>query len=150
MYQNHLIRKYFDTQEVVCPHVFGLFSNKAWQFFDPRLLDVMYYIRYWINKPVYVNNWHIGGSLTQRGLRCNVCVLVREKTDLQKVYMTPHYQGTGWDFSVQGMSAEEVRQWIVDHQDALPHPVRLESGVSWVHLDVRTDGSQGKVTFFNA
>jgi hypothetical protein len=35
------------------------------------------------------------------------------------------------------MTAEEVRQWIIEHAEELPYPVRLERGVSWVHMDTR-------------
>jgi hypothetical protein len=42
---NHRISKYFDIQELVCPHVYDKFGLYAWQFFDPRLLDVVLVIR---------------------------------------------------------------------------------------------------------
>lgn len=144
------VKKYFDLEELVCPHVY---NNKglramAWDFFDPRLLETLYVIREKLEKAIYVNNWAIGGGLSQRGLRCNVCILVAEKTALEKVYMSAHIQGNGIDFDVKGMSAEEVRTWIVENQEILPHPIRLESGVSWIHMDMRNDGKRGKVVMF--
>jgi hypothetical protein len=57
-------------------------------------------------------------------------------------------QGTGIDFDVKGMCAEEVRQWIERNQILLPYAVRLEDAVSWVHLDLRNDGTKGKVIRF--
>jgi hypothetical protein len=89
----------------------------------------------------------MGGNFSQRGLRSNLSPIVKEKTSLEKLYMSAHCQGMGVDFDVKGMSAEEVRKWIVDNKIFLPHPIRLESDVNWVHLDVRTDGMQA-VTFF--
>lgn len=144
------IKLYFDLQELVCKHVYEKFGESAWTFFDERLLDTLYVIRTKLNKPIYVNNWQIGGNLSQRGLRCNCCVLVKEKTALEKVYMSTHMQGNGIDFDVKGMTAQKVREWIVKNQILLPYPVRLEADVNWVHLDLRTDGKQGKVTFFHA
>lgn len=144
------IKQYFDIEELVCKHVHERFGEYAWCFFDERLLETLLVIREKIGKPIYVNNWQVGGNLTQRGLRCNCCVLVAEKTALEKVYMSAHLQGNGIDFDVQGMSAAEVRGWIIKNQILLPYPVRLEDGVTWVHLDVRTDGSKGKVVFFKA
>lgn len=141
------IKKYFDIRELVCPHVYDKFREYAWNFFDPRLLDVMLVIREKLGKPIYVNNWDMGGSFSQRGLRSNISPLVKEKTALEKLYMSPHLQGMGLDFDVKGMTAEEVRKWIVNNKILLPHAVRLESDVNWVHLDVRTDGMQA-VTFF--
>ena len=142
------IKQYFDIEELVCPHVYKRFGGGAWQFFDERLLETMLVIREKLGKPIYVNNWQIGGNLSQRGLRCNVCILVKEKTDLEKVYMSAHLQGTGIDFDVKGMSAEEVRRWIEKNQILLPYAVRLEDAVNWVHLDLRNDGTKGKVTRF--
>ena len=145
----HRIKTYFDIQELVCKHVYDKFGESAWLFFDERLLDTLYVIRTKIDKPIYVNNWAIGGSLSQRGIRCNCCSLVKEKTSLEKVYMSTHMQGTGVDFDVKGMTAQEVRNWIVRNQILLPYPIRLESGVNWVHLDLRSEGKQ-KITYFKA
>lgn len=142
------IKQYFDIEELVCPHVYKRFGESAWQFFDQRLLETLLTIRKKIGKPIYVNNWQIGGNLSQRGIRCNVCVLVKEKTALEKVYMSAHLQGLGIDFDVKGMSAEEVRRWIEKNQILLPYAVRLEDAVSWVHLDLRNDGTKGKVIRF--
>lgn len=143
----HGIQKYFDIQELVCPHVYDKFREYAWQFFDPRLLDVLLVIREKLNKPIYVNNWDMGGSFSQRGFRCNICPFVKEKTALEKLYVTAHGQGMGVDFDVKGMSAAEVRKWINDNQILLPHPIRLEEDVNWVHLDVRSDGFRA-ITWF--
>lgn len=146
--KNERIKQYFDIQELVCKHVYTKFGQVAWSFFDERILETLLVIREKLGKPIYVNNWQVGGNLTQRGLRCNVCVLVAEKTALEKVYMSTHIQGNGIDFDVQGMSAAEVRGWIIKNQILLPYPVRLEDNVSWVHLDMRTDGEKGKVVLF--
>ena len=48
---------------------------------------------------------------------------------------------------VIGMTAEEVRQWIIDHADELPYPARLERDVSWIHMDTRCN-SYEKVELF--
>ena len=141
------IKNYFQIQELVCPHMYDKFREYAWNFFDPRLLDTLLVIREAINKPIYVNNWDMGGEFSQRGFRCNRCSLVKEKTALEKLYVTEHGQGMGVDFDVKGMTAEEVRKWIVSNKILLPHPIRLESDVNWVHLGVRTDGMQA-ITFF--
>ena len=150
MNYKELIKKYFDIEELVCPHVYNKSSLRAlaWDFFDPRLLETLYIIRERLGKPIYVNNWSMGGTLSQRGLRCNVCVLVREKTNLEKPYVSTHLQGTGIDFDVKEMSARQVRDWIIENQDILPYPIRLEDKVTCVHLHVRNDGKMGKVVMF--
>jgi len=143
------IQDYFQIEELVCPHVHDKFGEYAWRFFDPRLLDTMLVIREKINKPIYVNDWDMGGNFTQRGFRCNICPLVKEKSALEKLYVTAHSQGMGLDFDVKGMSAEEVRKWIKDNQILLPHPIRIETDVDWVHLDTRSDGFR-QITYFKA
>ena len=79
--------------------------------------------------------------------------------------MSAHNQGEAVDFSVKGMTANEVRLWIVENQILLPYPVRLEVGfdpkgkneaqirqaigkdtMNWVHLDLRGEGQ--KITYF--
>lgn len=143
------IQDYFHAKEVVCPDVYDKFGLYSWQFFDPRLLDVMLVIREKTGLPIVVNNWGKGGNLTQRGLRCHLCPMMKEKTRLEKLYMTAHSFGMAWDFNVVGQTVEETYRWIVNNQILLPHPIRLEEpdGVNRVHLDTRSDGFR-KITWF--
>ena len=147
MTMKHPVQQYFEIAELICPHVSARFGDNAWQFFDERLLDTLYAIRRNLDLPIYVNNWAIGGQFSQRGLRCNVCALVKEKTMLDKVYMTAHMQGEAVDFDVKGMTAEEVRTWLERNQVLLPYPIRVESGTTWVHIDLRNPGTK-KIIYF--
>lgn len=145
------IKHYFDTQELVCKHVYERFGDEALKFFDHRLLETLLFIREGINKPIYVNNWQIGGDLSQRGLRCNRCALVKEKTRLEKVYLSAHIFGKGVDFDVKGMTAQQVRDWLESHKEELPYKLRAEDGVSWVHIDISDYGmGNEKITYFKA
>lgn len=130
------VQDYFGIKELVCPHVYETWGERAWQFLDEKILANLLFIREGIGKPIVVNNWAMGGQYTQRGLRCNCCILCFEKTVLRKVYLTQHAFGKAVDFGVVGMEAEEVRLWIKTHASELPYPCRLEKDVSWVHLDV--------------
>ena len=143
MAMNKAILKFFDVQELVCRHVYNTFGLSALNFLDEKLLETLLFVRENIGKPIYVNNWQIGGNLSQRGLRCNLCDLVKSKTNANSIYVSAHVLGKAVDFDVKGMKAEEVRQWLLTNENRLPHPIRLEKGVSWVHMDVRTfDGSE--------
>lgn len=144
------ITDYFDIKELVCPHVFEKHGEQAWGFFDPRLLADLLYVRHNIARPVWVNSWAVGGQYSQRGFRCNLCAIVNNNTKRDKLYISAHSQGMAVDFDVKGMTAEAVRKWIKDNAACLPYPCRLEDGVGWVHLDVRNDGSRGKVITFKA
>ena len=93
--------------------------------------------------------WCNGKGKTERGLRCNRCSIVRGKSG---VYLSAHCLGKAGDFTVTGMTAEQARRKIVQNADLLPCPVRLEKGVSWLHMDVRPDDSKPdkKVIEFSA
>lgn len=124
------LRPYFAVKELVCSHTFAKFGERSWQFLDTDLLYCLLLLRETvICKPMVVNyagHW-------QRGLRCNQCQVVRDKTG---VYLSPHVLGKAIDFNVPGMTAEEVRTLIRKHAPSFPCKVRLEKGVSWVHFDV--------------
>lgn len=140
---------YFSVKELVCPDVYKRFGEASVDFMDHRLKETLLVIREKLGLPIVVNNWAKGGQYSQRGLRCNCCALVKEKTELEKVYLSAHVLGKAVDFHVPGMSAEEVRKWLVSNQVLLPYPIRVEDGVTWVHVDVMEYGMSGnKVTFF--
>ena len=140
--------KYFKIQELVCKHVYEKWGDKAWQFLDEKLLANLEWIRERLGKPIVINNWAQGGQFSQRGLRCNTCQLVIEKTDLRKVYLSQHIFGKAVDFDVVGMTAEDVRRWIMAHSSELPYPIRMEDGVNWVHMDTMATGKT-KVQVFH-
>ena len=143
------IKLYFKPQDLVCQDVWRAHGERSWRFFDPRLIDDIVFIRLGLGKPITVNTWDFGGLYSQRGLRCNLCQLVASKTKSGALYVSAHSQGMAVDFDIKGMSAEEVRKWIGQHAASLPHPCRLETGTSWVHMDVRVDPSKAeRVQYF--
>jgi len=137
--------KYFELHEIVCPDVLHAYGEKAWAFFDSRLLITLDNLRERLNRGIHINNWHSGGQFTQRGFRCNICPLVK---NAKGIYVSAHMTGQAVDFEVEGMVAEEVRQYIIKNKTLWPYSIRLEAGVSWVHLDTR--GTDQKVSLFNA
>lgn len=144
------IKDYFGIKELVCKDVHAKFGEKAWDFLDERLLRTLLFIRENLGKPMTVNNWASGGSFSQRGLRCNLCQLVSDKTKKGQLYVSAHMQGTACDFDVKGMTAAQVRQWLSNNKHMLPFPIRAEDGVTWVHIDMRNDGSKDKLILFKA
>ena len=125
------LKPYFDITEVVCPHVYNKYNERAWQFFDTNALYGLLLMRETIfGVPMYVNNYK--KNITQRGLRCNLCALVKGKAT---VYLTQHGFGKAWDFTVQGYTAEQARRKIIENAHLFPFNFRLESDVNWVHWD---------------
>lgn len=164
--------EYFELYELVCPHVFYRFGELAWQFLDPRQLKMMdwtrkklgpVYVNNW-HEPENINSDYIkyikersiaglpiieedvpkppSGLLDERGLRCNLCDLVKTKTKSGTVYVSPHILGMADDFVVQGRLAEETRQFLLKNRNNIPFPIRLEKNVSWVHMDCEETGEK--------
>lgn len=138
--------RHFILEELVCKDIFTKFGQIAWQFFDDKMLMTLDLLRDQLG-PIYANNWDTGGEFDERGFRCIQCSLVKKAIKDKRLYVSPHMTGQGVDFDVQGMSAGQVRIWILSNQIKLGFPIRLEKNVTWVHLDTRDAGS--KVTLIN-
>ena len=146
MKRNEIIKAlsgYFKVKELVCPHIYSRWGECSWQFLDTAYLESLLVIRRDIlQRPMTCNS----SNLTQRGVRCNLCQLVKEK---DSVYMSAHILGKAGDFTVSGMSAEEARKKIISCEELLPYPIRMEAGVSWLHYDVLEQwGVEEKVYLF--
>lgn len=137
------LRAFFDVSELVCPHTIARFGEKSWQFSDTNTLHTLLVLRSEILcVPMTINN----SESTQRGLRCNLCSIVKGQ---KKQYLSAHVMGKGFDVVSEEMTAQEMRDKIVENADKLPVPIRIEDGVSWLHFDT-FDPSNGKdkITFF--
>ena len=144
------LKLHFDIRELVCQHTFIAFGEKSWQFFDLQTLQMLYISRFEINtEGMIINNWHKGGSFSQRGFRCNICQICKDKTIAGQIYLSAHANGAAFDYDVPGLTAEQVRQRIYLAGAKFPFKIRLESKVNWVHQDIYDDpNSQNQVTFF--
>lgn len=124
------LHDYFQIAELVCPHTHSAWGERAWQFLDTNYLACLLIIRRDILKVPMVCNTK---TSTQRGLRCNMCDMVKEK---KKVYLSAHILGKAGDFTPKGMTAQEARSLIREKANLLPCNIRLEEGVTWLHFDV--------------
>jgi len=145
------IKDYFDIEELVDKQVFDRFGEASWKFLDPTILECILVVREGLDKPMTINNWKWGGKFSQRGLRHNMSSMVKGKT---RPYLSAHMFGKAVDFDVKGMTAIEVRKWIVENEDKFPCKIRLERNlngkpITWVHLDTMSDDSAPKVYQFD-
>lgn len=124
------LRKFFQVSELVCEHTYSKWGERSWQFLDTDFLHCLLVIRRDILMLPMVCN-HDGAN--QRGLRCNRCELVKDKTS---VYLSSHVLGKAGDFTIQGMTAQQARSRIRNMAHLLPCNIRMEGGVSWLHFDV--------------
>lgn len=78
------LKKYFDIKELVCNHIYSKFGTQSWMFLSTQLLHTLLVLRSDIlNIPMVVNT----GTLKQRGMRCNMCPIVKSKTS---AYVSSH------------------------------------------------------------
>lgn len=124
------LRKYFNVKELVCDHTYARWGEKSWQFLDTDYLHALLVIRRDILETPMVCNT---STAHQRGLRCNMCEMVKAKT---KNYLSAHILGKAGDFTPHGMTAEQARRVILAHSEWLPCNIRMEDGVTWLHFDV--------------
>ena len=124
-------------------------GEKAWRLLDPRLIESIDTLRRLLGKSITVNSWMWAGpgGNTQRGFR--------EPSSSVGAQYSQHRFGRAVDLDVKGMTAQEVRDFIVEHEDELPYITWMEAGVSWVHLDVRNINEKsrdeaGGIRFFGA
>lgn len=133
MNRNDIIKtigKFFKVEELVCEHTYARWGEISWQFLDTAFLHNLLVIRRDILQvPMICNH----DEAHQRGLRCNLCELAKEKDE---VYLSPHKLGKAGDFTAKGMTAQEARSRIRNNAHLLPYPLRMEGGVSWLHIDV--------------
>ena len=142
---NTMKSKYFQIAELVCPHVLEKYKEKSWMFLDSKLIINLDTIRERINRPIFVNT----GNLTQRGLRCPKCQIVKDKFEAGEIYLSAHTMGKAVDFNVRDIEADVMRLWLAKNGHLLPYPIRLENDVNWVHMDVFESFTDQKVYIFN-
>ena len=135
------VKKYFSVKELVCPHVYQLHGENSIRFFRKEYLETILFLRRHFGVKMYCNHQ----EMTQRGARCNICDLVKEK---KQSYLSGHLLWCGGDWTFEGYTAEQMRSEIKGISHLLPYNIRLEKGVSWVHIDTLDYASTGKVTEF--
>lgn len=148
------IKEFFAVEELVSPGVFKKYGERSWRFLCPRLLHTLLIIRVKLDKSITINNWKWGGQFDERGLRDNLTPIFNGKTKAGKMYLSGHILGRAIDFDVKGMTAPEVREWLVLNADILPYKIRLENKlngkqISWVHLDMIYEERNPKAYLFN-
>lgn len=145
------LKSYFGIGDLVCRHTFEAYGERGWQFLDSEYLETLLVVRRDIlQTPMFCNSYTRQGStpFTQRGLRCNICQLVADKTKAGRIYLTAHGQGKAGDFDCKGLTAVQARHLIEDNAALLPHPIRMEEGVTWLHIDTYDNSSGQKVSYF--
>ena len=148
------VKKYFQIYELVGRTTYKIHGERAWKFFDDDLLKCLLVVRKGLGRKMTINNWKWGGKFAQRGLRTIVQQLVKRYFVRRKLYVSAHLMGKAIDFDVEGMTAPDVRKWIIKNAKLFPCKVRLENlmkgkPINWTHLDTFWEPQNPKVYLFN-
>jgi hypothetical protein len=124
---------YFKTQEFVDKNTYNKLGDSAIWCIDWRMIWTMDAIRTLYDKPIIINNWHIGKDREWSGIRY-------EGTPYYSRY-SQHTYGRAIDFLVAGVDSAAVRKTIINnpHIEAFKYITTIEDfeGMSWVHIDCR-------------
>jgi hypothetical protein len=132
---------HFIIKEFVPPEIWSAEGEQSISLVDPRLLITIEAIRVHFNRPITINDWHLGGQYKYRGYRPKDCKVGAK--------LSMHKEGKALDFDVCDLDAREVREEILKNEDKFPHIKRMENNVDWIHIDLRGTG-QNRIVLFNA
>lgn len=128
-----------DLRDYVPPDVYKTFGDRSRIFLDPRIYDVHRVINERFHTPSFVNNYHKGGKLSQRGFRL--------PTTTTGAPLSQHRFGRAIDFTVPGISAQEVYddimespQFLIDVGVTTIENISFTKKGNWIHLDCRDLG----------
>lgn len=136
--------RWFELYELLPPEVFSYDDmmqkekhlQQGWALLDTKLLETIDVIRDIIGLPLICNTWFQNGNRKYSGYRTVGCTIGALKSQ--------HKEGKAVDLICSKMSAEDMRQKIIANQDRLPYPIRIEDGVSWLHIDIKDMDYKGK------
>lgn len=131
--------KNFDIKELVSKITFNKYGERAWQFYDQRILECLQYVRDFYGVPVTVNDWYKGGRFQYRGF---------DEGGFRKHGYSQHNHGRAIDFIVMGISSNQVRNDLRSGKLKPPYPIWVEDKVGWNHWDVRASDKMETVYFF--
>lgn len=132
--------KYFKLQELVCPHVYEKYGEKAWEFFDKNFLKDLDTVREVLGVPIIINNWKAGGSYSESGNRCTKCSIVSSNIEKGTLNMSAHNLFEAVDMKPKGLTIKESVEKIMDNSHRFKAIKRIEDPdytSTWLHVDVR-------------
>lgn len=136
--------KYFQPQEVVPPEIFKSKGMDSLLVMDARILWTLDALRGYFAVPILVNNWSVGGSMSQRGYRTDIDMLL-------KTPLSQHRFGRAVDFEISGITSQQFRDKAKNGELAmqLQYITRIENDVDWCHIDCASvPGTE--IVFFTA
>ena len=129
--------KSFGLHELVPPDVFHARGLRAWELLDARALVTLQALRDALG-PIIVNDWRIGGTFTESGLRS-----FKSATGAQD---SQHKFGRAFDCKLRGVTPHEAHLYVLAHAAEFPLLTTIENPdatPTWFHFDVRNHQREG-------
>jgi hypothetical protein len=129
--------KNFILQELVPPEIFKSMGARAWELLDVPATMTLQALRDNLG-PIIVNNWHVGGSYKESGLRSANTTTGAKKSQ--------HKLGKAFDCKFKHCSPREARDYVLAHPEKFPHLTTIENPdatPTWFHFDTRSHNRKG-------
>ena len=123
--------KYFKITELVPLQLSSiLHEDILWNLIDNNLIQSLDKIKEVFNKgSIIINSYMWSGDRNQSGLRTKDSKHYNENSQ--------HSTGKAADMIFSAYTTDEVRDYILSHQDEFPLVGGIELETSWLHVDVR-------------
>lgn len=130
--------RFFETREFVPPQVYNVRGEKSIQLMDDRILITADDLRARYG-PAVINTWFFWNknSPVWIGKDSRRWSGLRTKNSPYGSAFSQHRFGRAVDMLFRDVTADEIRQDILKDTDLFPLITSLETGVSWLHVDVR-------------
>lgn len=122
---------YFCLEELVDKPIFEKFGVNVLWFLDRSLVMCLDRLRDTVG-PLTINNWHVGGSFHESGLR-----LFDTQTG---AFFSQHKYGKAFDLKPQKITVEQLYLHIVANHEKYPQITTIENPAktkTWLHVDSR-------------
>ena len=134
--------EHFKIQELVDRKTFEEYGESAWMFLNPLVLMSLEGLRLFLESPIIVNNWTIGGKYEFSGFRPRACNVGADYSQ--------HRFGNAFDVKCQKFTPIEILQKIMNNQDnsLFQYITTIEDTAytpSWTHIDCRNIPNRIKV-----
>lgn len=137
------VGKYFVVQSFVPKSYYDYFGEHAIRFVDPWLIFACQFIREYFNKPMILNNYHLGGKLQNRALRAPFSKVGGK--------LSFHKFSEAGDFNIVGMDDFKVYKTMlkdpVFYDAGIRRLERIEFTPGWIHFDRKETDKKKIITF---
>jgi hypothetical protein len=128
------IETYFRVQELVDKATYDQHGDGAIQLFPAEALRMLFVFRRMIDRPVTINNWHIGGRFNLSGFRPEGCMIGAK--------FSQHKRAMAFDVKVKNLTPRDgmlfVRQnATVLYEAGLRRVEDIRFTPTWFHIDCK-------------